>query len=190
MAVCTINQQGRDLHGTALHSGKVICALRHSTSLRAVATPLYCFTSLACLLAFREVIELLKLASLPRGSQSKNCVAVPCRLNLTAPIKRVSVCCRGRSGRKAPSRRIVEFSLGGIRTGQSSTSQDEPGSPSVFPTPPTPGNRGGEASGSGRQGLRSVRLASHQSSVSHKSSATIDYLTDTQPMIRHLLDLF
>ncbi|BDA49747.1 probable Nischarin at N-terminal half [Coccomyxa sp. Obi] len=73
---------------------------------------------------------------------------------------------RGRSGRKAPARRIVEFSLGGIRTGgQSSTSQDEPGSPSVFPTQ-TPGNRGAEASGSGRQGLRSVRLASHQSSSS------------------------
>lgn len=167
---------GEVKHGKALH-GKVICALRHSTSLRAGATALDCFTTLACLLAFsqiREVLELLTLASLPRGSQLNNCVAVPCRLNMTAPIKRVSVCCRGRSGRKAPSRRIVEFSLGGIRTGQSSTSQDEPGSPSVFPTPITPGNRGGEASGSGRQGLRSVRLASHQSSVSHQSSASND----------------
>ena len=60
----------------------------------------------------------------------------------------------------------MEFSLGGIRTTQSSTSQDEPGSPAMFPTAPTPGNRGGEASGSGRQGLRSARLPSHPSSVS------------------------
>ncbi|KAK9905071.1 hypothetical protein WJX75_009256 [Coccomyxa subellipsoidea] len=87
---------------------------------------------------------------------------------------------RGRSGRKAPSRRIVEFSLGGIRTGQSSTSQDEPGSPSVFPTPPTPGNRGGEASGSGRQGLRSVRLASHQSSSSHGDDTKYYNVRDRQ----------
>lgn len=68
----------------------------------------------------------------------------------------------------------MEFSLGGIRTGQSTTSQDEPGSPAVFPTSQTPGNRGGEASGSGRQGMRSFRLASHQSSVSHHPYATAD----------------
>lgn len=55
----------------------------------------------------------------------------------------------------------MEFSLGGVRTAaQSSTSQDEPGSPPVFPPPQHSRDRGGPA----------ARMASHLSSVSHHYS--------------------